>query len=204
MTRRLVCEEGIFCGGSSGSVVWGAIKYAEENQLNSDDILVVILPDSGSRYLSKVFDDDWMRENGFLERARLDTIAWDIHSTKGDARLLLAKPTDLMDDVVSLFKAHNISQVPIVDDNGRLQGIVTEVSLLDHMLNLDHEHKADETIESIIDPNVPVVQRNTPFNTLMNIFSESSVVIIQEDEQVQGILTKIDILDFPSRQGDKK
>jgi predicted transcriptional regulator len=76
------------------------------------------------------------------------------------------------------------------------------MTMLDHMLNLDHEHKADETIESIIDPNVPVVQRNTPLNTLMNIFSESSVVIIQEDEQVQGILTKIDILDFPSRQGD--
>ena len=58
MTRKLVREEGTFRGGSSGSVVQGAIKYAEENQLNSDDILVVILPDSGSRYLSKVFDDD--------------------------------------------------------------------------------------------------------------------------------------------------
>lgn len=200
MTRRLVREEGIFCGGSSGSAVWGALKYAEENQLTSDDIVVVILPDSGSRYLSKVFDDDWMRENGFLERAGLDVKAWDIHSTKSDAGLLLAKPSDLMIDVVALFKTHNISQVPVVDENGRLQGIVTEVALLDHMLNLTHEHKADETIESVIDPNVPIVQPNTPLNILMNIFSESSVVIIQEDSQVQGILTKIDILDFLSRQ----
>lgn len=202
MTRRLVREEGIFCGGSSGSAVWGALKYAEENKLTSDDVVVVIIPDSGSRYLSKVFDDDWMRENGFLERARLDVRAWDIHSSKSDTGLMLAKPTDLMNDVVALFKAQNISQVPVVDDKGRLQGIVTEVSLLNHMLKLDHEHKADETIESVIDPNVPVIQPNTPLNILMNIFTESSVVIIQEDSQVQGILTKIDILDFLSRQVD--
>jgi cystathionine beta-synthase len=202
MTRRLVREEGVFCGGSSGSAVWGALQYAEENQLTADDIVVVILPDSGSRYLSKVFDDHWMRENGFLERARLDVRAWDIHTAKSDTGLLLAKPNDLMNDVVALFKAYNISQVPVVDDDGRLRGLVTEVSLLDHMLNLDHEHKADETIESIIDPDVTIVQPNTPLNILMNIFSESSVVIIQENSHVQGILTKIDILDFLSREAE--
>lgn len=200
MTRRLVREEGIFCGGSSGSAVWGALKYAEENQLTEDDIVVVIIPDSGSRYLSKVFDDDWMRENGFLDRAKLDVRAWDVHAAKSDTGLLLAKPSDLMNDVVALFKAYNISQVPVVDENGHLRGMVTEVSLLDHMLNLDHEHKADETIESIIDPDVTVVQPNTPLNILMNIFSESSVVIIQENSHVQGILTKIDILDFLSKE----
>ncbi|MGD2048621.1 MAG: cystathionine beta-synthase [Chloroflexota bacterium] len=202
MTRRLVREEGIFCGGSSGSAVWGALKYAAENRLTEDDIVVVIIPDTGSRYLSKVFDDDWMRENGFLDRARLDVRAWDIHTAKGDTGLLVAKPSDLMNDVVALFKAYNISQVPVVDEDGHLQGMVTEVSLLDHMLNLDHEHKADETIESIIDPDVTVVQPNTPLNILMNIFSESSVVIIQENSQVQGILTKIDILDFLSKEAE--
>ena len=64
MTRRLVREEGMFCGGSCGSAVMGAIKYAREHQLAPTDMMVVLLPDSGSRYLSKIFDDDWMRENG--------------------------------------------------------------------------------------------------------------------------------------------
>ena len=67
MTRRLVREEGIFCGGSSGTAVAGALRYCRD--LGPDRLVVVILPDSASRYLSKIFDDDWMRENGFLESA---------------------------------------------------------------------------------------------------------------------------------------
>ena len=200
MTRRLVREEGIFCGGSSGSAVWGAVRYAEEHHLPAEDVMVVILPDTGSHYLSKVFNDDWMRENGFLERATFDVRAWEIHAAKSDVELLSAKPTDQMRDVVALFKAHNISQVPVVDEVGHLHGIVTEVALLDHMLNMDHEHSADETIEAIIDPDVPVVRPNTPLERLMEIFGTNSVALILEDDQVQGILTKIDILDYLSVQ----
>ena len=71
-TRRLVREEGIFCGGSSGTAVAAALRYCRN--LGPDRLVVVILPDSGSRYLSKIFDDDWMRENGFLERGMVSEI----------------------------------------------------------------------------------------------------------------------------------
>ncbi len=202
MTRRLVREEGIFCGGSSGSAVWGAIEYAQQRRLASDALMVVILPDTGSRYLSKVFDDDWMRENGFLDRTWPDVRAWTIQSAKSDAKLILARPTDLMSDVVALFKQHNISQMPVVDEDGKLQGIVTEVALLDHLLNRDHQHSADETIAAIIDPDVPVVQPNTPLEALMDIFSHSSFALISDENGVTGILTKIDILDFLSTNVD--
>lgn len=198
MTRRLVREEGIFCGGSSGSAVWGAIKYARDHQLNDDHLVVVILPDSGSRYLSKVFDDDWMRENGYLERAWTDVHAGDIQAVKDRAEVITASPTDLMTDVVSLFKRHNISQMPVVDRDGRLCGLVSEVDLLNHMLSMDHKHTPHETIESIIDPNVPVVQPNAPLETLMGIFADNSVVLIATGDRLQGILTKIDILDYLS------
>ena len=116
--------------------------------------MVVILPDTGSRYLSKVFDDDWMRENGFLERTWPDVRAWTIQSAKSDVKLISARPTDLMIDVVALFKQHNISQMPVVDEEGKLQGIVTEVALLDHLLSMDHQHSADESIAAVIDPDV--------------------------------------------------
>ena len=72
MTRRLVREEGIFCGASCGSAVAGAIKYAHDQKLGKEDVVVVILPDSGSRYFSKAFDDEWLRENGFLEQTWVD------------------------------------------------------------------------------------------------------------------------------------
>lgn len=196
MTRRLVREEGLFCGGSSGTAVYGAIKYSRERQLEPDALMVVILPDSGSRYLSKVFDDEWMRENGFLERAWADYRASDIHASKGDEALITARPTDLMHDVIQRLKDHNVSQVPVLDEDGRLAGLVSEIDLLNHMLLADHEHQPDETIESIIDPNVTTVRPNTPLETLMAIFSSHNVVVIASQDRVEGILTKIDILDF--------
>ena len=200
MTRRLVREEGIFCGGSCGSAVAGALKYARDHNLGADDVMVVILPDSGSRYLSKVFDDDWMRENGYLERSWVDYRASDIHAKKADMQVITAKPTDLMTDVVARFKKHNISQMPVVDSGNKLLGIVTEIDLLNHMLLSNHVHKPDETIERIVDKNVPMVRPGTPLETLMAVLSNSNVVIMVMNDEVQGILTKIDILDFLATQ----
>lgn len=196
MTRRLVREEGIFCGGSSGSAVAGALKYAHERHMARDDLMVVVLPDSGTRYLSKVFDDDWMRENGFLERAWIDHRARDIQAAKPSDELITAKASDLVTDVVARLKQYNYSQLPVVDDGGALVGLVTEIDLLNHMLMSDHVHEPEEAIESMIDRNVPVVRPNTPLESLVGIFSDHSAVIISDGERVSGILTKIDILDF--------
>jgi cystathionine beta-synthase len=200
MTRRLVREEGIFTGGSGGAAVVGALRYARNHQLGPEAVMVVILPDSGSRYLSKVFNDDWMRENGFLEQSWMDVRASDILARKGDGRVITAQPTDRMRDVVRQLKEHNISQMPVVDDDGRLQGIVTEIDLLNHMLLADHQHDAEETIESILDRNVPAVGPNSRLETLMAMFSNRAAVVIATNDRVVGILTKIDILDYLSSQ----
>jgi cystathionine beta-synthase len=196
MTRRLVREEGIFSGGSCGSAVVGALKYAREQQLGPDDVVVVLLPDSGSRYLSKVFDDDWMRENGFLEPAWGDFRVADIHAAKGNTAVITANPTDSLADTVRLLKQHNISQAPVVDDNGRLLGMITELALLNRMLLADQKPGDDKSIAPLIDPNVTVIRPNTPLESLMAIFSASSVAVIANGDELQGILTKIDILDF--------
>jgi len=225
MTRRLVREEGIFCGGSSGSAVWGDLTYANKHDLSKDQVVVVLVPDSGSRYLSKLFDDDWMREHGFLERTWADTRASDIQRIKSDLALITANPDDLITDVVALLKRHGVSQVPVVDDSGALFGIVTEVSILNHMLGTNHrqsdgetptgeaslaeaslaetssgETSSGETIEGLIDSDVPVVSPDAPLDTLMAIFADHSVVLISGGEYLEGILTKIDILDFLSSQ----
>ena len=200
MTRRLVRDEGIFSGGSCGAAIAGAINYARDHNLTEDDILVVILPDSGSRYLSKIFNDDWMRENSFLERSWVDFRAIDIQGGKNDDEILTARTSDNMKSVISKLKEHNISQLPVVDAEDNLVGIVTEIDLLNHMLLTDHVHEPDEAIESIVDPNVPVVRPSTPLETLMAIFSNRNVVVIATDKKIQGILTKIDILDFVSSQ----
>ncbi len=200
-TRRLVREEGIFCGGSSGSAVWGAMQYARKHDLGPDALMVIILPDSGSRYLSKVFNDDWMRENGFLERTWMDFQAADIQMAKSEDSLITARASDRLTDVVSQLKKYGVSQLPVVDDEGHLLGLVREVDLLKHMLSADHEHDRDETIEELIDRSTPVVQPNTPLETLMSIFSDRrAVVVTAGGDKVHGILTQIDLLDFLAAQ----
>ncbi len=199
-TRRLVREEGIFCGGSSGSAVQGAIQYAREHELGQDDLIVVILPDSGSRYLSKLFNDDWMRENGFLERTWVDFQAVDIQRAKAEDTVITARVNDRLTDVVGLLKKYGVSQLPVVDDDGNLVGLVREIDLLNHMLTAGHKHGRDETIETMIDRNVAVVQPNTTLESLMGILSHQRAVVITSGERVQGILTQIDLLDFLAAQ----
>lgn len=201
MTRRLVREEGIFAGGSCGAAVAGAIKYARQQNLGPADTLVVILPDSGSRYLSKVFNDNWMRENGYLRRPRKDVRASDISTARHHSELITITPDAIIEDVITLLKSHDISQVPVVDDNRVVKGIVTEISLLNHMLLSDHEHQQGETIASVIDLHPVTVSANTPLDGLVKKINETGVALIVDDEhRLQGIVTKIDLVDFLSSQ----
>jgi cystathionine beta-synthase len=199
MTRRLVREEGIFCGGSSGAAVAGALRYIREHDLGPTSTLVVVLPDSGSRYLSKVFDDDWMRENGFLESAWEELRVADVLAAKSVQELYTARSTDTLVQVIATMKRHDISQVPVVDD-GRPAGLVTEVELLDHMLTSGHTHDASETIAPLIRSEVLSVPPDALLETLTPVFASRRAVLVTEGERLVGIITKIDLLDFMARQ----
>ena len=201
MTRRLVREEGLFVGGSCGAAVAGAIKYARQHQLGADSTLVVILPDSGSRYLSKIFNDNWMRENGFLGRPRTQQHVADIQTSKKNPQVVTVRPSDHMEAVVSLLKRYGISQVPVVGDDGRLVGIVREIDLLEHLLRDDHAHAQGEAIEPIINRHPVTVSSGTPLAKLVQIFREQdAAVVVNNDQHVTGIVTKIDMLDFLASQ----
>lgn len=194
-TRRMVREEGIFCGGSSGSAVAGAIKYAQE--LPEDRLVVVLLPDSGSRYLSKVFDDEWMREHGFRPADRRRIRAYDVARARGMTALITARPSDTMNEVINRMREHGIDQLPVVADDGRLKGMVTEVELLDHMLDGDHEHGPDETIEDIVNADVRTADPETPLPEILpQLMSHKVVLLTDELERPIGILTIIDALEY--------
>ena len=197
MARRLVREEGIFTGGSGGTAAAGAIKYAREQGLGPESTLVVILPDSGSRYLSKVFNDNWMRENGFLERQRKVVVARDIAAAKDSDGLITIRIDAIVEDVIAILKENGISQAPVVDADDKLVGVVSEVGLLNHLLDSTHQHEAGETIADIVNREPLVISAETPLDSLMQKFNDSGVAIIVDDDQhVKGILTKIDLLDY--------
>lgn len=203
MTRRLVREEGLFCGGSSGTAVVAALQVARE--LGPDDVVVVILPDSGSRYLSKVFNDDWMRENRFLDYSLIgEGRISDILERRGQRELVLARPGDRKLDVIKLMKENDISQVPVVEgENGdqRYVGIVNERDILNHLLGAEHRHDPSETIEDIISTDAALVGPETSLDALAEAFSAGSVAVVVDPRgAVQDIVTKIDMIDYLARR----
>jgi cystathionine beta-synthase len=198
--RRLVREEGIFCGGSCGSALAGALRHAKNKQLGPDRLVVVILPDSGSRYLSKMFDDEWMREMGFLESAWSEKRASDVLAAKASPALHTAHLRDRMTDVIGLMKRYDISQLPVVGEDGALTGMVTEIDLLNHLLTADHKHEPGETIEPVVHADVATITPDTPLEAVMSIFVTGQVAVVAEEQKPVGILTKIDLLDYLSSQ----
>jgi cystathionine beta-synthase len=193
-TRRLVKEEGIFCGGSSGSAVAAAVRYSQ--QLDAEHLVVVVLPDSGSRYLSKVFDDKWMRENGFLDIEWGEVSLQELLEVKTGPGLICAPLETPMTEVIIQMKENDISQIPALNSDGTLAGMVTEVDLLKHMLEAGHEHNENETIAAKAQPANAVFPIHASLEEAMPAVMEGNVILVTEGDHPIGILTKIDMLDF--------
>ncbi|HLA25395.1 MAG TPA: cystathionine beta-synthase [bacterium] len=195
MTRRLVREEGIFCGGSSGTAVAGLLKYLRTlPDLGAGLRAVVILPDSGSRYLSKIFSDDWMREHGFLD-VELGTVG-EVVQAKAMA-LVTATRRDVISDVIAKMKQYDVSQLPVVED-GRLVGMISEVDLLNYLL--EGHHRTSDPIEAIIDPAPPVVDPAAAVDTLADVFLSANAAVVVDLGAVVGIVTKIDVIDHLAKR----
>lgn len=196
MTRRLVREEGIFCGGSSGSAVAGLQKSKFVRALRPGQVAVVLLPDSGNRYLSKIFDDTWMRENGFVESSRQPETVATVLSSRKPIPLVTSHPDDRLTEVVDKMKEYDISQLPVIDGEGKLVGIISEVDLLDHLLHADHIHDPAETIGPLINPNVLTVEPSASVESVLPAFERGKVVAVTDGEKPIGMLTKIDLIDY--------
>jgi cystathionine beta-synthase len=194
MARDLVRLEGIYCGGSCGAAVAGAIKYARAR--NKRENIVVLLADSASRYLSKIFNDEWMRENGFLGTEGTVRELMDI---KGSRPLVTARPDDSVRLVVQTMKQHGISQLPVVGDNDRLYGIVAEVDVLRHLVS--GEGHLDGTIEHLVESDYASVTPDTRVDLLQGVLADAKIALVTEERKLVGLVSKIDLIDYLSRKG---
>ncbi|GAC1351790.1 MAG: hypothetical protein NVSMB1_08230 [Polyangiales bacterium] len=166
MTRDLVRLEGIYAGGSCGAAVSGALKYAAG--LKKKENILVLLPDSASKYLSKIFNDDWMRENGFLEEEQgLGTVR-DI--IKSGQKLVSATSTERVADVIGKLKSLGISQVPVID-HGKLVGIVAEVDLLRHLVS--GSGTLDSPIGPLVEGDYATVTADTKIELLQGVLTDA-------------------------------
>jgi cystathionine beta-synthase len=194
MARRLAREEGIFAGGSSGAAVHVAVELAKE--LGKGKTIVVPLPDTGRAYVSRFFSDEWMRDNGFPTGTGGEVATATVRDVLGGRRgkVITARKTDKVEAVVRQLKDHDISQMPVVDADGRAIGIIHEYDLL-HFL-IEGKHRLSEVVEPLVQPLQGIVGLDTPITRLRQIFDDDNVAVVKEGEQVIGIITKIDLIAF--------
>lgn len=191
MTRRLVREEGIFAGSSSGAAIAGAVKWMKRNGAEGMRACV-ILPDSGARYLSKVYNDNWMRENGFLEpEMGLGTVA-DLIQQKGTRELITIGPDTKVTEAIGVLKLHGISQLPVLEGN-KVLGVIHESRLLERALS---GTRGDSSVRDILEPTYCTVDGSTEIGVLSELFKRSKVAIVIEGSTPVDIITRIDLIDY--------
>lgn len=199
MTRRLVREEGLYIGGSCGAAMAGALKYLRRVD-REGLVAVVLLPDSSSKYLSKIFNDAWMRENGFLdEQSGMGTVG-DLMAGRGTRELVSVSPGARVSEVIGVLKLHGISQVPVIND-GQLKGVVFEKRVLERALE---GNKADIPVEDLVDASYCTVDGDTEITVLTELFRRFKVAIVLDDKKHPvDIITRIDLIDFISETSAK-
>lgn len=189
--RRLVREEGLFCGGSSGAIVHGALQVAKE--LGPNHTVVTVLTDSGNRYISKFLNDAWLKDHGFLTP----------HYALGTVKDLLAKhnrpvitvqANETVDTVIQKLKLHGISQLPVVDQTHRPIAMLHEVDIFQKLQAGNIRY--DSTAQEVAQPMGGLVTPNTPLSTLNHIFDKEQVAIVTDNDKLLGVISQIDMIDY--------
>ena len=194
MARRLTREEGLFVGGSSGLIAHLALQVAREID-DPDAFVVTFLCDTGERYLSKLFNDEWMRENQLLEPDRI-TLG-DLLDEKGDgapATLVSAAPGQLVRQALGLMRLHDVSQLPVLDE-GQCVGSVTEYALTQR--GLESSRFLDAVVGEVMDEPFPVVDAVQPVESVQKLLSKATpAVLVREAGTIHGIVTRSDMLAY--------
>ena len=211
MTRRLAKEEGLLVGGSCGMAVVAALRVAE--RLGPEDVVVVLLPDSGRGYLSKIFNDDWMQDYGFLDEGGPEAVAGDVLGRKdglehdGIPQFVHIHPNESVGEAVHILREYGVSQMPVVSPGaghpdvmaGEVIGSVVERDLLDGLFAKRFE--LDDLIGPHMSPALPVVGSGESVTRLMGVLEKADAAVVLVDGKPQGIVTRQDLLAFLSAHG---
>ena len=199
-TRRMVAEEGIFAGASSGAAIAGALKYLKKHD-REGMVVVIILPDSARNYLSKLFNDYWMEENGFFDPPKVTGTVSDLLHAKTKRELLTISYRSTIADTVKMLKKNDISQAPVLKDDA-LIGIITEKELLQRAIR---GNPKQDIVEDSIDLDFCIVKEDTELPVLMELFSRFKTALVYKGKKPTDIITRIDLLDYVAqhRKGEK-
>ena len=191
MTRRLSREEGLFCGWSCGSAVAGALEWAKEN-MKEDDVMVIILPDHGTRYLGKVYNDDWMKARGFIENRAFETAADIMSHQNGNGKLTTITQTATVAEAIKLMTSKGISQLPVVNGD-EFVGSLVDSKLLAHMI--DDADVKGKSVSEIMDKPFQFVSPDNTLDVLSSVITKDNpAVMIRDKANEVHIITRHDLL----------
>lgn len=195
MTRRLAREEGLFVGQTCGLAVVGALKWLKEHAdtLSADDVVVILLPDSGFRYLSKTYNDAWMRNNGFMDSPAEIRAG----SLRSDRSLVSVSPEHTLGVAIDRMVEHGISQIPVLDGD-EVVGSMTESVVLGRLV-ADPQARNHPVRENMGIP-LPVVEPDLPLEGLTRLLSESPGAVMLRTGDSFQIITKSDLIEALSKQ----
>ncbi len=199
LTRRLAREEGIFCGGSSGTAIGAALEYAK--RLGPEDVVVVLLPDGGRGYLSKVYNDTWMRENGFFEPQAQPTLADVLAFRQSEApevpMLVGVEPEETVATAIDRFHRYGISQLPVIAD-GEIVGSLTENSLLQHFAA--GEHLNGQRVRDWQGPPLPTLPETASVREAYTLLAGGqTAVAVGGSDGLRGVVSRSDLMEFWAR-----
>ncbi|HEU5166004.1 MAG TPA: pyridoxal-phosphate dependent enzyme, partial [Chitinophagaceae bacterium] len=187
MARRLAKEEGIFCGYSAGSCIQGLIQL--KNRLKKDDLVVCIFHDHGSRYVAKVYNDQWMIERGFLDVKTFKDI---INSRIGKQKLVTIEPSQTVAEAVEMMKKYDIENIPVMNGNGPI-GAMSENGLFQKVFS--NPDIKNSKVENVMERPYPLVEFNTPVEKLSTLINKENGAVLSKDETGNyHIVTKYDVI----------
>ena len=187
-TRKIAMEEAIFVGNSAGACIKGLLQLKEH--FKPDDVVVVLFHDSGSRYVGKMFNDDWMRERGFLEESV--TKAEDVIKDHIDKELIVVRTEELVSHAIERMRKYKISQIPVVDINGFV-GSVDETDLFRSYVA--DKNVAEKPIKEVMGKPFPIVKLGTTIEEVYKLFTkEHDAVLVDLGNGKHHIITKYDII----------
>ena len=196
MTRRLAREEGLLVGGSCGMAVVAALRAAQD--LPDDAVVVVLLPDSGRGYMSKIFNDEWMSSYGFMKAAGEATVGEVLHKKAGDIPALVhTHPTETVRDAIEILHEYGVSQMPVVKAEppvmaGEVAGAVSERSLLEKLFA--GKALLTDSVEQHMEPALPLVGAGQPIADARHELEAADAIMVVEDGKPVGVLTRADLL----------
>ncbi len=194
-SRMLTREEGIFAGGSTGTILKVTLDIAKD--LSEKDIIVFIVCDTGERYLSKFYNEEWLREKRLLKK-ELKTLM-DISQAKKIGKikeLISVSPKDKIRDVIQLFNKYGFSQLPVIQD-GKAVGSIRESKVMKNIF--EKPELIDADVEDIMEQSFPILDKNTDIKTLKKYLSESPAILVSEFGRIIDIITRYDIIEYSNQ-----